>query len=50
VPAENVFVLRSAPLGAFTVGAWRTIRRVRGAAIDTVVDMEFFARAPAALA
>jgi ADP-heptose:LPS heptosyltransferase len=50
VPAENVFVIRSAPLNVFAADALQAIRAVRRAAIDTVVDMEFFARAPALLA
>jgi ADP-heptose:LPS heptosyltransferase len=50
VPAENVFVIRSAPLGVFAADALQAIRAVRSAGIDTVIDMEFFSRAPALLA
>lgn len=50
VPAENVFVIRSAPLSVFAADALQAIRAVRRAGIDTIVDMEFFTRAPALLA
>jgi ADP-heptose:LPS heptosyltransferase len=50
VPAANVFVIRSAPLSLFLSDALRLLRRVRRAEIDSVIDMEFFSRASAALA
>lgn len=50
VPAENVLTLRSGGLGVFAWDALRAIRRLRAAGVDTVIDLEFLARAPAALA
>lgn len=50
VPADNVFELRHGTFFQFLADALRALRRIRQRRIDTVVDMEFLARAPAILA
>lgn len=50
VPPENVVALRSHDLVVFALDALRGLRRLRAAGVDAVVDLEFMARASAALA
>ena len=50
IPRENVLELRDSNLFVFAGDALRVLWRIRRARIDTVVDMEFMARAPAILA
>lgn len=50
VPQENVIELRHRNLAVFALDVWRGLRRIRLAGVDTVVDMELMARAPAILA
>lgn len=50
LPRENVIEVRHDNLVRFAIDALRALRRVRRAGVDTVVDMEFMARAPAILA
>lgn len=50
IPRENVLELRHKNLFVFAADVLRGLRRIRAAGIDTVVDMEFMARAPAILA
>ncbi|MFI5298483.1 MAG: glycosyltransferase family 9 protein [Polyangiales bacterium] len=50
LPPENVIELRSGNLFVFVADAFRALRRIRRESIDTVVDMELMARAPAILA
>jgi len=49
VPPENVFEVRSKPLFRFAWDILNCLYRIRRAGIDTVVDLEQFARAPALL-
>lgn len=50
IPRENVIELRHKNLFMFAADAWRALRRIRRERVDTVIDMEFMARAPAILA
>jgi ADP-heptose:LPS heptosyltransferase len=50
VKAENVIELRHDDLATFSLDLSRALRRCRREDIDTVIDMEFFARAPAVIA
>lgn len=50
VPAENVLEIRHASFLQFAGDALRSLRRIRREQVDTVIDMEFLARAPALLA
>ncbi len=50
IPRENVIEIRHKTFVQFAVDALRAMRRVRREKIDTVIDMEFMARAPAILA
>lgn len=50
VPAENVLEIRHESFLQFVGDALRALRRIRREQVDTVIDMEFLARAPALLA
>ncbi len=50
LPRENVIEMRDGNLFVFAADALRALARIRREKIDTVVDMEFMARAPAILA
>lgn len=50
IPPENVIELRDTNLFVFGMDALRALAKIRRLRIDTVVDMEFMARAPAILA
>jgi len=50
VPSENVLTLRTDSFPKFLTDVSRSLARIRELRIDTTVDMEFFARAPAVLA
>ena len=50
IPRENVIEIDARGLVGATFGALRALRRVRRLGIDTVIDLEFFARSSAALA
>lgn len=50
IPRENVIEVRHKTLWLFAVDAWRALARMRRERIDTVIDMELMARAPAILA
>jgi ADP-heptose:LPS heptosyltransferase len=50
LPAGNVLVIRRSGPGVFLGDVIRALRRVRQLRIDTVIDLEFFARASAILA
>lgn len=50
IPPENVLAIRSGSLFQFASDVFGMLRRVKRLGIDSTVDMEFFARAPAALA
>jgi ADP-heptose:LPS heptosyltransferase len=50
LPPENVLSVRHATVWQFAADAWRAIRRIRRNGIDTTIDMESFARAPAIIA
>jgi ADP-heptose:LPS heptosyltransferase len=49
IPEENVFTVRSGSLFTFSGSFLRMIMRIRKKKIDTVIDMELFARATAVL-
>ena len=49
IPRENVIEVRHDTFPRFVWDTLRGLRRVRAAGIDTVIDMEFLARAPAIL-
>jgi len=46
---KNVMIIRQSSLTAFLIDTFRCILRIRRERIDSVVDMEFFTRAPAIL-
>lgn len=50
IPRGNVIELRHENLLAFARDAFRALARLRREKVDTVIDMEFMARAPAILA
>ncbi len=50
VPPENVIAIDARGLVGAVTGAVRALARIRALGIDTVVDLEFFARSSAALA
>ncbi|MFO0547356.1 MAG: glycosyltransferase family 9 protein [Polyangiaceae bacterium] len=50
VPPENVIEVRHDQLARFVADVLRALSRIRSEGIDTVIDMEFLARAPAILA
>ncbi len=50
IPPENVIEIRHDTLPVFLLDALRALARIRRLGIDTVVDMELMARAPAILA
>ncbi|MFO0728561.1 MAG: glycosyltransferase family 9 protein [Myxococcota bacterium] len=50
IPRENVIEIRHRNLVLFIRDAWAAMRRARRVGVDTVIDMEFMARAPAILA
>ena len=50
IPPENVFTIRQKRFPTFLMDTFRTLARVRRMGIDAVVDMEFYARAPAIFA
>lgn len=50
IPRQNVIEVRHDSFGVFLADVARAIRRIRGEGVDTVIDMEFLARAPAILA
>ncbi len=50
VPPDNVLPMRHGSLLEFAWDSWVAIRRLRAEDVDTAIDMEFFARAPAILA
>lgn len=50
IPPENIIELRHDRFGRFVADAFTALRRIRADGIDTVVDMEFLARAPAIFA
>jgi ADP-heptose:LPS heptosyltransferase len=49
IPFENVIAIRNDGLVRATVDALQVIRRIRTLAINTAIDLEFFARSSAAL-
>lgn len=49
IPEDNVIELRHDNLAMFAFDARRALKRIRAERIDTVIDMEFLARAPAIL-
>jgi len=49
LPSENVFVIRNSDFSHFLFDVLRVLIKIRRLNIDTTVDMEFFARAPAIL-
>ncbi len=50
IPPENVIEIRHDSFAIFLRDAFRGLRRIRATGVDTVVDMEFLARAPAIFA
>jgi ADP-heptose:LPS heptosyltransferase len=50
VPPENVIAIRTGGLLRTIFGAMKALRQLRRARVDAVIDLEFFARASAALA
>ncbi|MEM9022667.1 MAG: glycosyltransferase family 9 protein [Bacteroidota bacterium] len=50
IPAENILVIRDDSFLLFIRDAWRSIWAIRKRGIDTIIDMEFFARASAIFA
>lgn len=50
IPPENILAVRDDGLFTFAADVWRSLLKIWRAKIDATVDMEFFARAPAALA
>jgi ADP-heptose:LPS heptosyltransferase len=50
VPAGNVITIPTPSMAGTVLGAYRAIRRLRRARVDTAIDLEFFARSSAALA
>jgi ADP-heptose:LPS heptosyltransferase len=50
IPKENVISIATGAIGTTVMGAVRAIGRMRRERIDTVIDLEFFARSSAALA
>ena len=50
IPPENVLAVRDDGLVRFAVDVFRSLLKIWRLKIDATVDMEFFARAPAALA
>jgi ADP-heptose:LPS heptosyltransferase len=50
IPPENVLAIRAGSKLTFLIDIFRQIGHIRRIGIDAVVDMEFFARAPAILA
>jgi ADP-heptose:LPS heptosyltransferase len=50
VPAGNIVEIGHDSAGRFAFDALRALRKLRAEGIDTVVDLEFFARAPAIFA
>jgi ADP-heptose:LPS heptosyltransferase len=49
IPRENILSIRARDLGTVATGVYRTIRKLRQAGVDTVIDLEFFARSSAIL-
>lgn len=50
VPAENVLTVETQSARSMAASCWRRLREIRRKRLDACIDMEFFARFPAAIA